>query len=92
MSAERPGRGRPRKTQPAEAKDSKSSVLSLAKGFRILEAFSGDVEEMTQSEIADLAGLDAGTTFRMLNTLVELGYVARVGVLEAQAVEQSRDG
>jgi IclR family transcriptional regulator, pca regulon regulatory protein len=79
MSAKHPGRGRPRKTQPVDVKDSKSSVLSLAKGFRILEAFSGDVEEMTQSEIADLAGLDAGTTFRMLNTLVDLGYVARVG-------------
>jgi IclR family transcriptional regulator, pca regulon regulatory protein len=78
-TAERPARGRPRKTPPAEPKDSKSSVLSLAKGFRILEAFSGDIEEMTQSEIADLARLDSGTTFRMLNTLVDLGYIARVG-------------
>src|SRR5262245_24430281 len=57
---------------------SKSSVQSLAKGFRVLEAFSADVEEMTLSEIADVANLDAGTTFRMLNTLVDLGYVMRV--------------
>jgi IclR family pca regulon transcriptional regulator len=61
------------------AKASKSSVQSLAKGFRVLEAFSGDADEMTLSEIADAAELDAGTTFRMLNTLVNLGYVARVG-------------
>ncbi|MDQ2080261.1 IclR family transcriptional regulator [Xanthobacteraceae bacterium Astr-EGSB] len=74
-----PRRGRPRKQPSDDAKDSKSSVLSLAKGFRVLEAFSGDVEEMTMSEIADVAKLDAGTTFRMLNTLVDLGYVARVG-------------
>jgi IclR family pca regulon transcriptional regulator len=45
----------------------------------VLEAFSGDADEMTLSEIADAAELDAGTTFRMLNTLVNLGYVARVG-------------
>ena len=62
----------------AKSSETKSSVLSLAKGFRVLEAFSGDAEEMTLSEIADAARLDAGTTFRMLNTLVQLGYLARV--------------
>jgi IclR family transcriptional regulator, pca regulon regulatory protein len=77
--AEKAPRGRPRKSPPGDVKDSKSSVLSLAKGFRILEAFSGDIEEMTLSEIADVAALDAGTAFRMLNTLVDLGYIARVG-------------
>jgi IclR family pca regulon transcriptional regulator len=56
----------------------KNSVQSLAKGFRVLEAFSADQGERTLSEIAEAAALDAGTTFRMLNTLVELGYVARV--------------
>jgi IclR family pca regulon transcriptional regulator len=56
----------------------KNSVQSLAKGFRVLEAFSSGKEEMTLSEIAEAADLDAGTTFRMLNTLVGLGYVARV--------------
>jgi IclR family transcriptional regulator, pca regulon regulatory protein len=60
------------------ASELKSSVQSLAKGFRVLEAFSGGVEEMTLSEIADVAGLDAGTTFRMVNTLVNLGYIGRV--------------
>jgi len=60
------------------SKRSKSSVQSLAKGFRVLEAFTADSEEMTLSEIADVADLDAGTTFRMLNTLVDLGYVTRV--------------
>jgi IclR family pca regulon transcriptional regulator len=59
-------------------KQLKSSVQSLAKGFRVLEAFSAAEEEMTLSEIADVAALDAGTTFRMLNTLLDLGYVTRV--------------
>jgi IclR family pca regulon transcriptional regulator len=53
-------------------------VQSLAKGFGVLEAFSDGVDEMTLSEIADVAGLDSGTTFRMVNTLVNLGYLARV--------------
>ena len=60
------------------SKDLKNSVQSLAKGFRILEAFSADNDAMTLSEIANAARLDAGTTFRMLNTLVDLGYVARI--------------
>ena len=33
---------------------------------------------MTLSEIAEASDLDPGTTFRMLNTLVTLGYIARV--------------
>lgn len=56
---------------------SKSVVQSLAKGFKVLEVFSDDFEELTLSEIAELASLDAGTTFRLLNTLVDLGYVQR---------------
>jgi IclR family transcriptional regulator, pca regulon regulatory protein len=67
-----------RSQRPADPKASKSSVLSLAKGFRVLEAFSGEIEELTLSEIADVADLDAGTAFRMLNTLVDLAYIARV--------------
>ncbi|WP_040621352.1 IclR family transcriptional regulator [Rhodovulum sp. PH10] len=61
-----------------DPKDGKSSVQSLAKGLRVLEAFSSDADEMTLSEIAAVSGLDAGTTFRMLNTLVEVGYVVRI--------------
>ena len=56
----------------------RSTVQSLAKGFRILEAFTADREVMTLSEVAEAAGLNSGTTFRMLNTLVDLGYVAKV--------------
>ncbi|KQQ62440.1 IclR family transcriptional regulator [Pseudomonas sp. Leaf127] len=56
----------------------RSTVQSLAKGFRVLEAFSADNEELTLSQIAAAADLDPGTTFRMLNTLVELGYVSRI--------------
>ncbi|MGE0062143.1 MAG: IclR family transcriptional regulator [Xanthobacteraceae bacterium] len=55
-----------------------SVVSSLAKGLRILEAFSADRSELTLSEIATLAQLDPGTAFRLLNTLVMLGYLDRV--------------
>jgi IclR family transcriptional regulator, pca regulon regulatory protein len=56
----------------------RNTVQSLAKGFKIMEAFTAEREEMTLSEIALRSGLDPGTTFRMLNTLVDLGYVAKV--------------
>jgi IclR family pca regulon transcriptional regulator len=55
----------------------KSVVQSLAKGFRVLEVFSDDRDDLTLSEIAQEADLDAGTTYRLLNTLVDLGYVQR---------------
>lgn len=65
-------------TRSEDALRLRNTVQSLAKGFRILEAFSAENEEMTLSEIAAASELDPGTTFRMLNTLVDLGYVARL--------------
>lgn len=68
---------------PAEAPAAKSdastknSVQSLAKAFRLLEAIAGSESDLTLSELAVVAGLDPGTTHRMLKTLIDLGYVAR---------------
>ncbi|MEZ2127858.1 MULTISPECIES: IclR family transcriptional regulator [unclassified Sinorhizobium] len=56
----------------------RSTVQSLAKGFRVLEAFAPEREELTLSEVALTSRLDPGTTYRMLNTLVDLGYVERI--------------
>jgi len=69
--------------QPAPRDDSsisdnpKNVVQSLAKGFRVLEAFSPAEPELTMAEVARRAGVDNATAFRLLNTLVMLGYVAR---------------
>lgn len=61
-----------------EDKGQRSTVQSLAKGFRVLEAFTAEKDELTLSQIAAKADLDPGTTYRMLNTLVDLGYVSRI--------------
>lgn len=58
--------------------DSRNVVNSLFKGLRVLEAFSAERSEMTLSEVGAAADLDPGTAFRMLNTLVMLGYVDRI--------------
>ena len=55
--------------------NAKSLVLSLAKGFRILEVFDTDEPELTLSEVAARADLDTGTAFRLIKTLVMLGYL-----------------
>lgn len=60
-----------------EAKEAKSLVVSLTKGLRVLEAFTAENPELTVSQVAAAAGLDAGTAFRMLNTLVTAGYLSR---------------
>lgn len=62
----------------SDATDKKSSVQSLAKAFRLLEAIAASDYEMTLSEVAVAAELDPGTTHRMLNTMIDLGYVARL--------------
>lgn len=71
-----------RGSSPAEgdisASDSRNVVNALAKGLRVLEAFTAERREMTLSEVGAAAELDPGTTHRMLNTLVLAGYVAKV--------------
>ena len=70
--------GKAKQSSDVEAASSKSSVQSLGKAFRILEAISASETELTLSELALAASLDPGTTHRMLNTLVDLGYVERM--------------
>ncbi len=61
--------------KPAE---SKSLVMSLAKGFRVMEVFQAQQPELTISEIAERAELDVGTAFRLVKTLVMLGYLRQI--------------
>ena len=56
----------------------KNVVNALAKGFRVLEAFTADATELTLAETARRAGIDNATAFRLLNTLVMLGYVEKI--------------
>lgn len=64
--------------KPEPDDDQRNMVNSLAKGLRVLEAFTAERSELTLSEVGALAKLDPGTAFRMLNTLVMAGYVSRI--------------
>jgi len=55
----------------------KNVVQSLAKGFRVLQAFTASEPELALAEVARRAEMDNATAFRLLNTLVMLGYVER---------------
>ena len=68
----------PPAAKPEPDDDSRNLVNSLAKGLRVLEAFTAERAELTLSEVAALAKLDPGTAFRMLNTLVMAGYISRI--------------
>ena len=57
---------------------SKSTVQSVGKAFAVLQAFRAETPELTISEVAASAGLDRGTAFRLIHTLVDLGYLAAV--------------
>jgi len=61
-----------------DIKSEKNVVQSLAKGFQVLQAFTSDEPELVLADVARRSGLDKGTTFRLLNTLVMLGYIEKV--------------
>lgn len=51
----------------------------LAKGLRVIEAFTADTPRLSISEAASITGLDRATTRRCLLTLAEHGYCAYDG-------------
>ncbi|MCD4660696.1 IclR family transcriptional regulator [Agrobacterium sp.] len=51
----------------------------LAKGLRVIEAFSAERPRLSISDAAEITGLDRATTRRCLLTLSELGYAAYDG-------------
>ncbi|PLU68561.1 IclR family transcriptional regulator [Sinorhizobium medicae] len=51
----------------------------LAKGLKVIEAFSAERPRLSIAETADIVGLDRATTRRCLLTLWELGYAAYDG-------------
>lgn len=63
-------------------KNPKNYVASVGKAFAVLKSFTSEAFELTLSEVAARADLDRGTAFRLIQTLIELGYL--------QAVPQSR--
>ena len=69
-------------SKTAEPKNPKNYVASVGKAFAVLKSFTSEAFELTLSEVAARADLDRGTAFRLIQTLIELGYL--------QAVPQSR--
>jgi IclR family transcriptional regulator, pca regulon regulatory protein len=57
---------------------SKSTVQSVAKAFDVLRAFDPACPELTITEVASRARLDRGTAFRLIHTLVDLGFLASI--------------
>src|SRR5664280_3447046 len=61
------------------ASNPKNVVNSVAKAFAVLHAFSAGQPALSVSEIAMASKLDRGTTFRLVHTLVSLGYLRAAG-------------
>lgn len=62
-----------RAERPAD--NPKNQVQSVAKAFAVLRAFGPDLPALTPAEVAMRAGLDRGTAFRLIHTLLGLGYL-----------------
>ena len=60
------------------AENAKNLVQSAAKVFAVLRAFDQALPELTITEVAARAGLDRGTAFRLIHTLISLGYLSPV--------------
>lgn len=68
----------PDRTGPAD--NPKNVVNSVLKAFSVLHAFAPAQPAMTVSEVAAATSMDRGTTFRLIHTLVALGYLRSVPV------------
>jgi IclR family pca regulon transcriptional regulator len=62
-----------RDDRPAD--NPKNQVQSVAKAFAVLRAFGAGTPDLTAAEVARQAGLDRGTAFRLIHTLLGLGYL-----------------
>jgi IclR family pca regulon transcriptional regulator len=51
---------------------------ALVHGFKVLQAFTAAEPALTLGQVACRAGLDSGTAFHLVQTLVVLGYVERL--------------
>jgi len=58
----------------------KHFVQAIEKGFLVLQAFTADRPALTLSQIAALTGMNAPTTQRITDTLLDLGYLKRNSV------------
>jgi IclR family pca regulon transcriptional regulator len=52
-------------------------IESLARGLRVLAAFQPERPELSQAELAEVAGVTAPSALRIGHTLLELGYLTR---------------
>ncbi len=64
---------------PTKAPKDSEYLSTLERGLRVLRAFDATHPEMQLSEVALVTELSPAVARRCLNTLVELGYVARFG-------------
>ncbi|MFT4012804.1 MAG: IclR family transcriptional regulator C-terminal domain-containing protein [Paracoccus sp. (in: a-proteobacteria)] len=63
-------------TRPAKGSDS-LMVQSVAKAFRVLEAFGAENPTMSLSQVAQECGMDMSAAQRFTHTLSSLGYLVR---------------
>lgn len=67
------------KMEPSMTVKERDMMGGLAKGLRVIEAFSAEQPRLSIAEAAEIAGLDRATARRCLLTLSELGYAAYDG-------------
>lgn len=70
--------GRAPGEKATHADNPKNVVNSVVKAFGVLQAFSAARPALTITEISEAAGIDRGTGFRLIHTLVALGYLRPV--------------
>jgi IclR family pca regulon transcriptional regulator len=62
-----------KKSAPAD--NPKNFVNSVGKAFAVLRCFTAEDFELTITDIASRADMDRGTAFRLVQTLLKLGYI-----------------
>lgn len=53
-------------------------MRTVAKALRIMDLFTEETPELRLADVAERAGLDRSTAYRMVQTLCDFGYLARI--------------
>ena len=81
-----------RTRQPASSPAGKVPIQSVVRAFSVLEVLAGRPAGVRLADLSRLVGLHKATVFRLLKTMMLLGYVAQTADGEPYRVSEQLAG
>ena len=66
------------------------TIRAVSRAFQVLEALAAAPDGLRLQDLSELVGLHKATVFRLVRTLVQLGYVSQEGERETYALRSGK--